>query len=99
SKTKTKHKKKEGKKVPEESLETREMHEAVEEAVERAEHGARWIQYLSLSTVLIAVLAAIASLRSGSLANEALLVKNQAVLFQARASDQWSYYQAKGIKS
>ncbi len=54
--------------------------------------------YLSLSTAIIAVLAAIASLESGSLSNDALLFKNQAVLLQAQASDQWAYYQAKGIK-
>jgi hypothetical protein len=84
--------------VPEESMETKEIQEAVEEAVEKAEHGNKWIGWLSLSTAIVAVVAALASLQSGSLANEALLKKNEAVLMQAKASDQWSYYQAKGIK-
>ena len=44
-------------------------------------------------------MAAIASLQAGSLANEAMLIKNEAVLNQAKASDQWAYYQAKGIKA
>lgn len=91
--------------MPEESLETRELQETLEKALERAEHaGAEkaappWTLYLSLSTALIAVLAAVASLRSGALSNHALFYKNEAVLSQAKASDQWSYYQAKGIKA
>jgi hypothetical protein len=43
-------------------------------------------------------MAAIASLQAGALANNALLLKNESVLFQAKASDQWAFYQAKGIK-
>ena len=88
----------------EESFETQELKEQVEETIERvAEHGkgsgSRWTHYLALSTAVIAVLAAIASLEAGSLSNEAILYKNEAVLFQAKASDAWSYYQAKGIKA
>ena len=45
------------------------------------------------------VIAAIAALQSGTLVNEALMVKNESVLRQAQASDQWSYYQAKGVKA
>jgi hypothetical protein len=91
--------------MPEEGLETQELRERLEEAQEKlAEEqeeragGPRWTLYLSLSTAIIAVFAAIASLKSGSLANAAILAKNEAVLNQARASDQWAYYQAKGIK-
>jgi hypothetical protein len=90
--------------MPEESLETGELQEKLNEALERAEEAGeergspQWTMALSLSTAIIAVMAAIASLQAGSLANDALLVKNQAVLSQAKASDQWSYYQAKGIK-
>src|ERR1700687_1656663 len=91
--------------MPEEPLETGELQEKLDQALERAEEaGAErssptWTLQLSLSTALIAVLAAIASLQAGSLANHALLVKNEAVLAQAKASDQWAYYQAKGIKA
>jgi hypothetical protein len=45
------------------------------------------------------VLAAIAALESGTFSNEALIQKNEAMLAQAKASDQWAYYQAKGIKA
>jgi len=71
--------------------------EAHEKAKEQKEH-APWLKWLALSTALFAVLAAIASLKSGQLANESLLLMNEATLKQAQASDAWSYYQAKGIK-
>jgi lipopolysaccharide export LptBFGC system permease protein LptF len=88
--------------MPEDELETTELKEKLEEATERAEEGAkreRWIVYLSFSTALIAVLAAIAALESGTYSNEALLLKNEALLAQTKASDQWAYYQAKSVKS
>jgi hypothetical protein len=58
-----------------------------------------WMRLLALSTALFAVLAAIAALKSGHNANEALLHMNEATLKQAQASDKWSYFQAKGVKS
>ena len=88
--------------MPEEEFETIEfkekLEEATEHALEAAEHRARWLVYLSLTTALIAVLAAVAALESGTYSNEALIQKNEALLAQAKASDQWAYYQAKGIK-
>src|SRR5207244_11173459 len=58
-----------------------------------AEHGGeKWISWVALSTALLAVLAAIAGLLSGSHANEAMMK-------QIEASDRWSYYQAKSIKA
>src|SRR6516162_7304172 len=89
--------------MPEDELETAEfkekLEEATEHAIEESEHRARWIVYLSFSTALIAVLAAIAALESGTFANTALIEKNEALLYQARASDQWAYYQAKSVKA
>jgi hypothetical protein len=88
--------------MPEEDLETAELKERIDEGVEKAlEEGGRaprWTLYLSLSTAIIAVFAAIASLESGANSNDAILEKNEAVLSQSKASDQWSYYQAKGVK-
>ncbi len=57
-----------------------------------------WNKYMSLTTAIVAVVAALASLASGSYSNEAVIEKNNAILFQNKASDQWSYYQAKGVK-
>ena len=89
--------------MPEEEFETAEFKERLEEATERAveasEERSRWLLYLSLSTAIIAVMAAIAALESGTFSNEALMQKNEALLAQSKASDQWAYYQAKGIKA
>jgi hypothetical protein len=87
--------------MPEEELETGEIREQLEESNKRAEEAesrAGWIVYLSFSTALIAVLAAISSLESGAYSNDALLLKNEALLAQTRAADQWAYYQAKSVK-
>jgi Domain of unknown function (DUF4337) len=64
-----------------------------EQTHETAKHsGQAWISGVALSTAILAVLAAIASLLSGEHANEAMIN-------QIEASDQWSYYQAKSIKA
>jgi hypothetical protein len=91
--------------MPEEAIETQELKEKLEEAAEQAKAGhgepkaAAWILWLSLSTAIIAVLAAIAALESGAYANDAIVQKNDAVLHQSKADDTWGYYQAKGIKA
>jgi hypothetical protein len=99
--------------MPEESLETGELKESLDQGVERAhgEHGhpghaaekgegghTRWTSYLSLQTAVIAVFAAVASLESGGNSNDAILAKNEAILYESQASDQWAYYQAKCVK-
>lgn len=89
--------------MAEEAFETAEMKERLEEAAERGaeavERGLGWIKLLSLTTAVIAVLAALASLESGSFSNEALIQKNESLLAQQKASDQWAFYQAKGVKA
>ena len=92
--------------MPEEiEIETNELQETIEEMreerLERKEDEKRsgWLKYISLTTAMLAVVAAVGALYSGSLVNEALLEKNKAVLLQAQASDKWTYYQAKGLKS
>jgi hypothetical protein len=85
--------------MPEEDLETHELKENIDDSLEKAERAPRWIRYLSLSTAVIAVFAAVASLESGSNSNEAILEKSEAMLNQSRASDQWAYFQSKGVKS
>ena len=66
------------------------LHEHVKESAEHT--GEAWISWVALSTAILAVLAAIASLLSGEYANEAMMN-------QIEASSQWSYYQAKSIKA
>jgi hypothetical protein len=78
-----------------EETEVPEIKEALEEL---GEHETGWRRHLAITTALVAVAAAIASLRAGTLANAALLEKDEAVLSQSRASNQWAYYQATSIK-
>src|SRR5262249_36106679 len=89
--------------MPEDDFETTELKERLEEttehALEAAEHPSRRAVYLSFTTAIVVVYDAIATLESGSYANEGLLQKNEAVLAQAKASDQWAYCQAKSVKS
>jgi Domain of unknown function (DUF4337) len=72
------------------------LREQIDEEIERV--GGRLVRVIALSTALLAACAAIASLEAGATVNEALVLKTESTQFQARASDQWAYYQAKGIK-
>jgi hypothetical protein len=60
--------------------------------------GPAWLRFLPLSTAMIAVFAAVASLQSGGSSNEAILEKSDAMLNQSLASDKWAEYQAKSVK-
>jgi uncharacterized membrane protein YdbT with pleckstrin-like domain len=85
----------------EEDLETAELKEKIDERIEEMEEKAspKWVRYLSLSTAIVAVFAAVASLQSGAYSNEAILEKSEAMLNQSKASDQWAFFQAKGVKA
>jgi hypothetical protein len=78
-------------------VETEKLHEAIHEELEH-EEGSKLIRTIALTTSLLAALAAVASLRAGGTVNEALALKTEATRLQAEASDQWAYYQAKGVK-
>ena len=70
---------------------TEHLHETIQEkAAELKEKG--WFRFVAISTALMAVFAAISGLMAGHYSNEALIE-------QIQASDQWSFYQAKGIKA
>ncbi|MFA6289592.1 MAG: DUF4337 family protein [Opitutaceae bacterium] len=57
-----------------------------------------WTRYVSLSTICLAVLAAIASQESGGYTTATIRQLNEATFNQAEASGQWSYYESKEIK-
>lgn len=78
-------------------VETEKLHEAIHEELEH--EGSPFLKGIALTTALLAALAAIAALRAGATVNEALVLKTEATRLQAEASDQWAYYQAKGIKA
>jgi hypothetical protein len=87
--------------MPEDEIETQDLKERLEEAHEHAHQHAHlpWMTWLSLSTAVIAVFAALASLQSGSYANEAIVRKDDAILHQSKADDAWGYFQAKGLQA
>ena len=78
-------------------VETEKLHEAIKEELEH--DGGRFLRGIALTTAILAVFAAIASLRAGATVNEALVLKTEATRLQAEASDQWAFYQAKGLKA
>ena len=57
-----------------------------------------WTKYVSLSMIFLAVLAAIATQRGAGYSSAVMKQLNEATFNQAEASDQWAFYQAKGIK-
>lgn len=81
----------------EEEYEVPSPHEhAVEEETER--EGNRLARKIALMTAVLATVGALISYQSGSAQTEAMFLKNESILKQAEASDQWSYYQAKSMK-
>ncbi len=78
-------------------VDTDKLQEAIHEELEK--EGGALLRTVALTTALLAALAALASLRAGATVNEALALKTEATRIQAQASDQWAYYQAKGVKA
>lgn len=66
--------------------------EVEEQAHHHLEHGSNTTAKEALTSAIFAVFAAIAALLAGHHSNEAMIE-------QLHASDQWGYYQAKGIKA
>ena len=71
---------------------TEHLHETIQEKAKELQEAGGWYRFVAISTALMAVFAAISGLIAGHYSNEALID-------QIQASDQWSYYQAKGIKA
>jgi hypothetical protein len=75
---------------------TESVHEQSDEHAHHLLHESggkeKWVLWVALSTAMLAVFAAITGLMAGTSADES-------ILSQMRASDQWAYYQAKGIKA
>jgi hypothetical protein len=78
-------------------VETERLHEAIHEELEK--EGGAFLKIIALTTAVLAALAALGSFQAGATVNESLALKTEATRFQAEASDQWAYYQAKGVKA
>src|ERR1700710_364129 len=69
---------------------TEHLHEHIHEAAHEGHD--KWSMLVAISTAFMAAFAALSSLMAGHQSNEALIS-------QMKASDQWAYYNAKGIKA
>lgn len=61
--------------------------------------GGGLLRKIALTTAFLAVVGAAAALEAGGTVNEALMLRTDASRLQAEASDQWAFYQAKGLKA
>jgi hypothetical protein len=77
-------------KMEEPEVPTEHLHEAMEHGAGHSRQS--WTMGVALSSALLAGLAAVCSLMAGHHANEAMIE-------QIQSSDQWAFYQAKGIKA
>src|SRR6059036_2906251 len=78
-----------------ETLEPQELLEV--EDLERSRERALRTR-VAVTAAILAVLASLSALQAERTAAESILSKNEAVLAQSRASDEWAYRQAKSIK-
>jgi hypothetical protein len=74
------------------SMELEEVREEVSEKLLSEDKSEKWLAFLALTTVLFAVCATLSSFKEGNNSVDS-------VLNQTQAANQWSYYQAKSIKS
>src|ERR1019366_7049429 len=75
--------------MPEETeIDTDKLRETIDGEIERS--GSSMLRWVSLTTALLAAVAAVASLRAGDTVNEALALKSDATRIQSQASDQWA---------
>jgi hypothetical protein len=72
-------------------MELEEMREEVGATFEDADNSQKWLSYLALTTVILAVCASLSSFKENNNSVDT-------VLNQTQASDQWAFYQAKSIK-
>ena len=75
-----------------------EVHGQHDHAVEHAAHADPLARWVAMFTAVLAAIGAVISYQNGSSESQGLELKNEAILKKSEASDQWAYYQAKGIK-
>ena len=78
-------------------IDSDKLRETIDDEIEK--QGGALLRTIALTTAVFAAVAAIASLQAGATVNEALALKTEGARLQAEASDQWAYYQAKGLKA
>ena len=84
--------------MSESPLEELESHEQAEHAEHAAHGGNKLMTWVSMTIAILAVLSALVGSLETIASGGSLSQKNEAVLAQMRASDQWAFYQAKSLK-
>lgn len=79
-------------------LEELENHEHAEHAQHAAHSGNKLMTWVSVTIAVLAVLSALVGSLETIASGKALGEKNEGVLAQSKASDQWAFFQAKSIK-
>ena len=75
-----------------------EVHGQLDHVVEHGAHADSLGRNVAMFTAILATVGAIISYQNSGSESLGLELKNEAILNKAEASDQWVYYQAKGIK-
>ena len=76
-----------------------EAHEHAEHAEHAAHENDPFISRVSITIALLAVIATVTGSLETIEDGSAIIAAQEAVLAQDKATDQWSYYQAKGVKA
>jgi hypothetical protein len=79
-------------------LEEFEMHEHAEHAEHAAHSGSALISQVTMTIAVLAVAAAVVASLETTEGDKTIVAKNDAVLEQNKATDQWNFYQAKSLK-
>jgi len=75
------------------------VHGAHEHEIEHQAHqGIGLAQYIAIFTAILSAFAAVVGYHGSAVQNEAMLLKNDAVIKESQAVDQWTFYQAKSSK-
>ncbi|MFC5449185.1 DUF4337 family protein, partial [Paenibacillus aestuarii] len=82
--------------IVEEEIKEIEEHEKKRDKEEKAR--SKFNNIVAVTISIYAVLTAYVGLTESQITTDTLLEMDNAVLLQSQASDQWAYYQAKGIK-
>jgi len=83
-----------------EEYEVPSPHEHVlEEEIEGERKESKFTQKVALMTATLACIAALVNYQSGKYETAAAHLKNESILKQAKASDQWAYFQSKSVKA
>jgi hypothetical protein len=75
------------------------VHAAHDHEIEHQAHrGVGLAQTVAIFTAILSTVAAVISYHSAAQQTEALMLKNDAIIKQTQASDQWAFYQSKSNK-